>query len=94
MKNKRSRSTEKDSETTTKTTDSLVVANRPKRTLPALASPTKLERGLFGKRKLKGDPKADQIKQIVLDDVKAFSEADARMLHGFFLLRTQLQGKS
>ena len=86
MKNNKSRSTKKDSKTTTKTTDSLVVAPPPKRTLPALASPTKPERGLFGKRKLKGDPKADQIKQIVLDNVNVFSEADARMLHGIFSL--------
>ena len=86
MKNNRSRSTKKDSETTGKTTDSLVVANNPKQTPPAPANPAKLERGLFGKRKLKGDPKAEQIKQIVLDNVSAFSEIDARMLHGIFAL--------
>ena len=87
MKNNRSRSTKKDSETTRKTTDSLVVANRPKQALPAPASTAKLERGrLFGKRKLRGDPKAEQIKQIVLDNVSAFSESDARMLHGIFSL--------
>lgn len=87
MKNNRSRSTKKDSENTTETTDSLVVANKQTQTLPTPASPAKLERGgLFGKRKLKGDPKAEQIKQIVLDNVSAFSEADARMLHGIFAL--------
>ena len=87
MKNNRSRSTKKDSETTRKTTDSLVVANRPKQTLPAPASTAKLERGrFFGKRKLRGDPKAEQIKQIVLDNVSAFPESDARMLHGIFSL--------
>ena len=86
MKKNRSKSTKKNSETTTKTIDSPVVAPPPKGTLPALASPTKPERGLFGKRKLKGDPKADQIKQIVLDNANAFSETDARMLHGIFSL--------
>ena len=86
MKNNRSRSTKKDSETTKKTTDSLVVANRPTQTLPAPASTAKVERGFFRKRKLKGDPKAEQIKQIVLDNVSAFSETDARMLHGIFAL--------
>ena len=86
MKNNRSRSTKKDSETTKKTTDSLVVANRPTQTLPTPASTAKVERGFFGKRKLKGDPQAEQIKQIVLDNVSAFSETDARMLHGIFAL--------
>jgi CBS domain containing-hemolysin-like protein len=62
------------------------VANNRKQTLPAPASTAKLERGLFGKRKLKGDPKAEQIKQIVLDNVSAFSEIDARMLQGIFAL--------
>ena len=63
------------------------MANRPKQALPAPASTAKLERGrFFGKRKLKGDPKAEQIKQIVLDNVSAFSESDARMLHGIFSL--------
>jgi len=62
------------------------VANNPKQTLPAPVSTAKPERGLFRKRKLKGDPKAEQIKQIVLDNVSAFSEADARMLHGIFAL--------
>ncbi len=86
MKNNRSKSTKKDSKTTKQTTDSLVVADRPKQTLPTPAITAKPERGLFRKRKLKGDPKAEQIKQIVLDNVSAFSEADARMLHGIFAL--------
>ena len=86
MKNNRSRSTKKDPETTKKPTDSLVVADNRKQTLPAPASPAKPERGLFRKRKLKGDPKAEQIKQIVLDNVRAFSDTEARMLHGIFAL--------
>ena len=86
MKNNRSSSTQKDPETTREPTDSLVVANNRQQTLPAPASTDKPERSLFGKRKLKGDPKAEQIKQIVLDNVSAFSETDARMLHGIFAL--------
>ncbi len=86
MKNNRSSSTKKDPETTREPTDSLVVANNRQQTLPAPASTDKPERSLFGKRKLKGDPKAEQIKQIVLDNVSAFSETDARMLHGIFAL--------
>ena len=74
------------SKTTKNTTDSLVVAASPRQTLPTPASTAKPERGLFGKRKLKGDPKAEQIKQIVLDNVSAFSETDARMLRGIFAL--------
>ena len=86
MKKNRSKSTKKNSETTKQTTDSLVVADRPKQTLPTPAITAKPERGLFRKRKLKGDPKAEQIKQIVLDNASAFSETDARMLHGIFAL--------
>ena len=82
----RSMSSKKDSETTKPTNDSLVVASTSRQTLPTPASTVKPERGLFGKRKLKGDPKAEQIKQIVLDNVNAFSEADARMLRGIFAL--------
>ena len=82
----RSSSPEKNSETTKATNDSLVVASTPRETLPTPASTAKPERGLFGKRKLRGDPKAEQIKQIVLDNVNAFSEVDARMLRGIFSL--------
>lgn len=86
MKTNRSRSSKKNSETTKPTNDSLVVASTQQQTLPTPANTAKPERGLFGKRKLKGDPKAEQIKQIVLDNVNAFSEADRRMLRGIFAL--------
>ena len=86
VKTDRSSPSKKNSETTKPTNDSLVVASTPKQTLPTPASTAKPERGLFGKRKLKGDPKAEQIKQIVLDNVNAFSEADGRMLRGIFAL--------
>ena len=86
LKTDRSSSPEKNSETTKATNDSLVVASPPRETLPTPASTAKPERGLFGKRKLRGDPKAEQIKQIVLDNVNAFSEVDARMLRGIFSL--------
>ena len=86
VKTDRSNTTTKESNTTKNTTDSLVVAASPRQTLPAPVSTAKPERGLFGKRKLKGDPKAEQIKQIVLDNVSAFSETDARMLRGIFAL--------
>lgn len=86
LKTERSKTTKKNSKTTKNTTDSLVVAASPRETLPAPASTAKPERGLFGKRKLRGDPKAEQIKQIVLDNVNAFSESDARMLRGIFAL--------
>ena len=86
LKTDRSQSPKTNSQSTTATPDSLVVASRPKQTLPTPANTTKPERSLFGKRRFKGDPKADQIKQIVLDNVNAFSETDARMLHGIFSL--------
>ncbi len=86
LKTNRSSSPKENSETTKSTNDSLVVASTPRETLPTPASTAKPERGLFGKRKLRGDPKAEQIKQIVLDNVNAFSEVDARMLRGIFSL--------
>ena len=86
LKTNRSRSPKKNSETTKATNDSLAVASTPRETLPVPASTAKPERGLFGKRKRRGDPKAEQIQQIVLDNVNAFSEADARMLRGIFAL--------
>ena len=86
LKTDRSKSPKANSRSRKVTTDSLVVASALRQTLPTPANTAKPERGLFGKRKLKGDPKAEQIKQIVLDNVSAFSEADGRMLHGIFSL--------
>ena len=86
LKTNRSSPPKENSETTKSTNDSLVVASTPRETLPTPASTAKPERGLFGKRKLRGDPKAEQIKQIVLDNVNVFSEVDARMLRGIFSL--------
>lgn len=86
LKTDRSKSPKKNAEITKTTTDSLVVAPHPRQTLLAPADAAKLERGLFGKRKLKDIPKAEQIKQIVLNNISTFSETDARMLHGIFAL--------
>ena len=86
LKTNPSKSPEEGAEITKATTDSLVVASNPKQTLPTPANTVKPERGLFGKRKRKGDPKAEQIKQIVLDNINAFPENDARMLRGIFSL--------
>ena len=86
LKTNRSNSPKKGSNTEKAKTDSLVVATKPKSTLPTPASTAKPERSIFGKRKLRGDPKVEQIKQIVLDNINAFSETDARMLQGIFSL--------
>lgn len=86
VKTDKSKSSNENPKSREATTDSLVVAANPKQTLPTPANTAKPDRGLFGKRKFKGDPKAEQIKQIVLDNVNVFSETDGRMLHGIFTL--------
>ena len=86
LKTDRSELSNENSKKTKAATDSLVVASKPTQTLPTPANTAKVERGLFGKRKLKGDPKAEQIKQIVLDNANVFPESEARMLHGIFAL--------
>lgn len=85
LKTNRSRSPNKDAETTRTTTDSLVVASPTKQTLPAPVA-TKSEGGLFGRWRHKGDPKSDQIKQILLDNISALPENEARMMLGIFSL--------
>ena len=84
LKTNRSRSPKKDAGPTT-TTDSLVVASPTKQTLPAPVT-TKSESGLFARWRHKGDPKADQIRQIVLDNISAFPENEAQMIMGIFAI--------
>ena len=86
LKTNRSQSQYERSQHRNTPSDSLVVASNTKSTPPAPVNMAKSVRGLFGKRKFKGEPRAEQIKQIVLDNVNAFSETDRRMLHGIFSL--------
>ncbi len=85
LKTDRSDSPRTDSETTSTTTDSLVVASPTKQTLPARIT-AKAEGGLFSRWRHKGDPKADQIKQILVDNISALPENEARMMLGIFAL--------
>ena len=86
MRTNKSKSAKKDAEITKTTSDSLAVAATARETLPAPVNPAKSERGLFGKWKVKGDPKEKQIKQIVLNNLSALPENEARMLSGIFAL--------
>ena len=86
MKTNRSKPPKKGTEVRPVTTNSLVAAPPQKQTLPAPANTVKPEGGLFRKWKHKGNPKAEQIKQIVLDNINVLSESEARMLRGIFAL--------
>ena len=86
LRTNKSKSEKKDEEITKTTTDSLAVASTAEATLPAPVNPAKSERGLFSKWKSKGDPKEKQIKQIVLNNLSALPEDEARMLSGIFSL--------
>ncbi len=86
LKKNQSKSPKKDTEIAKAPTDSLVVASNPKQPLPALANIAKPEGGLFGKWKRRGNPKAEQIRQIALNNISALPENEARMLSGVFSL--------
>ena len=86
VKKNRSTPPKKDAEVTKTPTDSLVVATPAKPTLPVPVNTAKPEGGLFGKWKSKGNPKAEQIKQIVLDNIRTLPEGEGRMLLGIFSL--------
>lgn len=86
MRTNRSRLSNESSTSRETTTNSLIVAANPTQTLPAPANTAKSDRGFFGKRRFKSDPKVEQIKQIVLDNINVFSETDGRMLNGIFSL--------
>lgn len=86
VKKNRSTPPKKEAEVAKTPTDSLVVAAPTKPTLPVPVNAAKPEGGLFGKWKPKGNPKAEQIKQIVLDNISAFPESEGRMLLGIFSL--------
>ena len=88
LKTDRSPSRNESSQHINAVSDSLVVASNAQSRLPAPVNTAKSVRGLLGKRKLKGDPKTEQIKQIILDNINVFPELDGRMLQGIFSLAT------
>jgi CBS domain containing-hemolysin-like protein len=73
-------------ETTETKFDLLAVAPNRQLRLPAQAKDIGGKRGFFRKRKSKGGPEAEQIKQIVFENIDAMPENEARMLRGIFSL--------